>query len=112
MLVREKGEWEERLKKVLDELGGAFSLLLLLPGKMIAARDAYGFRPLCIGKKNGAVFFSSESCAFSLLEADYIRDIAPGEIVVMEPERSFSLRLARCPESRYIVELIYFYKPD
>lgn len=112
MLVKEKGEWEERLKKVMNRLKGAFSLLLLFPDKLIAARDSFGFRPLCIGEKESSVFFSSESCTFELVGASYLRNLKPGEIVVLEKSRSFSLQLESQPHNRCIFELIYFSRPD
>ena len=73
------------LPHVLSHLQGAFSLLFLLNGRMIAARDPEGFRPLCIGRlQNGAIVFASETCALDIVDAEYLRDIAPGEIVTVD----------------------------
>lgn len=65
-------------------LKGAYSLIIMSPSKLIAARDPLGFRPLCIGKKGGKTIFASESCALSTLGAEYVRDVRPGEIVVID----------------------------
>ncbi|MCD6413681.1 MAG: amidophosphoribosyltransferase [Elusimicrobia bacterium] len=112
MLAREKGEWIHRLKRVGDELKGAFSLVMMLPGKLIAARDPFGFRPLCLGRKGDAFFVSSESCAFNLIGAEYIRDIKPGEILTIDRTGIKSLYMEKQVERQCIFELIYFSRPD
>ncbi|MEW6679893.1 MAG: amidophosphoribosyltransferase [bacterium] len=68
----------------LSLIKGAYSLLFILKDKLVAVRDPFGFRPLSIGRKRDAFFISSETCAFSLVEAEYIRDVEPGEIVVID----------------------------
>lgn len=112
MLTRAKGDWEERLKTVLDELKGSFSLLVMLPEKIIAVRDSYGFRPLSIGVKEGATFFSSESCGLDIVDADYKRDVKPGEMVVIDRTGMRSLSLKPLSKHACIFELIYFSRPD
>ncbi len=112
MIVRETGSWEERLKKVLDRLKGSFSLLVLFPGKLIAVRDGFGYRPLSIGVKGKTTFFSSESCAFDIVEAEYKRDLKPGEMVVMDSSGMRSMNLKEQPHQRCIFELVYFARPD
>jgi len=78
---------QESLGHVLTHLQGAFSLLFLFNDRIEAARDAHGVRPLCIGKtKNGAYCVASESCAFDCMDAEYIRDVAPGEIVRLDKD--------------------------
>lgn len=73
------------LGHVLNHLQGAYSLLFLFPNRIEAARDPYGIRPLCIGKtKTGSYCVASESCAFDIIEADYIRDVEPGEIITLD----------------------------
>jgi amidophosphoribosyltransferase len=74
----------EAIEKVLKETEGAFSLLFLTPKALIAVRDARGFRPLVLGKLNGAWCVASETCAFDLIDAKYVREIEPGEMVVID----------------------------
>src|SRR5690606_17911323 len=82
-------------------------------GMMIAARDSYGFRPLCLGNFNGAYAVASESCAFDLINARYIREIEPGEIVVIEGGQVRSFRaLPRTRQAKCIFEHVYFSRPD
>ncbi len=112
MLVREEGTWEERLKKVLDRLKGAFSLILFFPEKIIAVRDSYGFRPLSLGRKEDSAVISSETCAFDIIDAEHERDIEPGEILVIDENGERSLSLEPRPHRPCIFELIYFSRPD
>jgi amidophosphoribosyltransferase len=102
------------LGHVLNHLQGAYSLLFLFPDRIEAARDPYGIRPLCIGKtKDGAYCVASETCAFATIEAEYIRDIAPGEIVTLS-EQGLSSRYFVKPGSvtpaHCIFEHVYFAK--
>ncbi len=105
---------EEGLAKALTKLKGAYSLVLMTENTLIAARDPLGFRPLCLGKlKNGAYAVASETCALDLVEAEYIRDIEPGEIVFINDQGLHSLYVpkpSRC--AHCIFELIYFARPD
>ena len=69
----------------IRKLEGAFSLLIMTQNEMIGVRDPYGFRPLCIGKMaNGSYVLSSETCALDLIEAEFVRDVQPGEIVIID----------------------------
>lgn len=79
------------LGHVLGHLQGAFSLVILVPGKVIAARDPYGIRPLCLGELDGTYCVASETCAFDVIGARYLRDVAPGEIVEID-DRGLSSR--------------------
>ena len=72
---------EEAFVEALRIVQGAFSLLLLTPGYLLAARDARGFRPLCIGRVGDSYAVASETCAFDLIDAEYVRDVEPGEVV-------------------------------
>src|SRR4030095_9429291 len=109
-----------RIIEALSRVRGAYSLLFLTLDKMIAARDPYGFRPLVLGKfaegKNrGAYVVASETCALDLIEADYIRDVEPGEIVSIGPdsEEMESLKpFPPAPAAKCIFEYIYFARPD
>ncbi len=112
MYAREKGSRKKRLTSVLNRLKGAFSLLILFPGELYAARDSMGFRPLAMGRKNGAVLFSSESCAFDIEAADYERELEPGEIVKVSKNGIESFFLEKADPCQCIFELIYFARPD
>ncbi len=106
----------ERVCESLQQVKGAYSLAFLTETRMIAVRDPSGFRPLSLGRLDGAFVVSSESCAFDLIEAEYIREIEPGEMVVIDKKgmRSFfpfkqqqDVRNTPC-----IFEYIYFARPD
>jgi amidophosphoribosyltransferase len=112
MLVREKGSWEEKLKKVLDKLEGSFSLLLQFHDRVIAVRDSFGYRPLAMGTKGNTIFFSSESCAFDIVDADYKRELNPGEMLILDKTGMRSMQLEKQPQQQCIFELIYFSRPD
>ena len=109
------GSVEEAVKRAMPMLKGAFSVLVMSPRKLIAARDPWGFRPLCMGKKGNSTVFASESCALDEVGAHYVRELDPGEIVVVEDGRVRSIR-DNCPEDTRghlcIFEYIYFARPD
>ncbi len=104
------------LVHVLNHLQGAYSLLLLFPDRMIAARDPLGFRPLCLGKMpNGATVVASETCALDIIDAEYVRDVEPGEIVTVTKEGVKSHRFGGDTNGRgaaCIFEQIYFADPS
>ncbi len=106
---------EEALSNTMGLLEGAYSLVLISSTKMIAARDPYGFRPLCYGKTaDGAYVAASESCALSAAGAEFIRDVLPGEILVFT-EKGVESRREHCEKQRRrtcIFEYIYFSRPD
>jgi amidophosphoribosyltransferase len=104
---------EEAVNRALPLLKGAFSLIVMSPRKLIAARDPWGFRPLCIGKKGDAILFASESCALDGVDATYLREVEPGEIVVVEDGQIRSIR-DNCRDQSHmcIFEYIYFARPD
>ena len=99
----------------MNRLEGAYSLVILSATKMIAARDPHGFRPLCFGKRpDGAYIVASESCALHAVGAEFIRDVRPGEVLVFDRDRVFSLE-SHCGKARHtpcIFEYIYFSRPD
>ena len=105
---------EEGLAKALSKVKGAYSLVLMTEDTLIAARDPNGFRPLCLGKlKNGGYIIASETCALDLIEAKYIRDVEPGEILFINDKGLHSIYLPPAPRhSHCIFELIYFARPD
>jgi amidophosphoribosyltransferase len=99
---------------VMEILEGAFSILLLMPNCMIALRDPQGFRPLCMGKRDDAFFVSSESCAFDAVGAKLLRDVRPGEIVIIHSDRIKSFDSGIRPDNTALCafEYIYFSRPD
>jgi len=102
------------LVHMLNHLQGAYSLLFLFPDRIEAARDPYGVRPLCIGKtKDGAYCVASETCAFDTIEAEYIRDVEPGEIVTLSKDGLYSRKFADTENiagAHCIFEHVYFAK--
>lgn len=106
---------EEAVSKAMYALKGAYSLLLMSATKMIAARDPYGFRPLCYGQmSDGAYVIASESCALTAVGAEFMRDVLPGEILVFS-ENGIESRTEHCNKQRRktcIFEYIYFARPD
>ncbi len=107
---------EEAIEKTMHTIKGAYSCIVMTATKMIAFRDPHGFRPLCIGKaKSGAYCVASESCALDTLAADFIRDIAPGEIVVFSEKGMDSIQThitEKDKTSLCVFEYIYFARPD
>jgi amidophosphoribosyltransferase len=104
----------ESLLHALDEVDGAYSLLMLTDDGLIAARDPNGFRPLAMGElADGRRCFASESCAFDLLGARLVRELEPGEVVVMREGEARSFHVARsAPAKRCVFEHVYFARPD
>ncbi|MCD6452180.1 MAG: amidophosphoribosyltransferase [Acidobacteria bacterium] len=97
----------------LSQVKGAYSLLFLTREKLIAVRDPHGFRPLLLGKRDDAFVFASESCAFDLIGAKMIRELEPGEVVVVDPDGLKELHpFPKVSPSFCIFELIYFARPD
>jgi amidophosphoribosyltransferase len=113
LILHRKGPLEERLIKVFNELKGAWSVVFMTSDAVLAARDPYGFRPLCIGKKDDSIIFASETCALDIIDAEYIRDVEPGEIVIADHNGLRSIQGPRKPCSAMcIFEYIYFSRPD
>jgi amidophosphoribosyltransferase len=104
---------QEAFVEALRIVQGAFSLLLLTPEYLLVARDPHGFRPLCIGRVNGSYAVASETCAFDLIDAEYLRDVEPGEVVRIEGSSLESqMPLPRENPAYCIFEHIYFSRPD
>jgi len=106
--------FEEALVKTVSRLEGAFSFIMLTSkGEVIGMKDPYGFRPLCLGKLNGNYVLASETCAFDLVEAEFIREIEPGEIVIIGEDGIKSIQMPAAPNRAFcIFEFIYFARPD
>lgn len=106
---------EDAVCRAAKKLKGAFSLVVMSPRKLIGARDPFGFKPLCIGKRENAYILASETCALETIGAKFLRDVLPGEVVTITPEgikSDTSLCLPREQEARCIFEYIYFARPD
>ena len=105
---------EAAVAATMDILEGAYSLVIMSPQKLIAARDPHGFRPLCIGVLDGSYVFASESCALDSIGAHFLRDVEPGEIVVVDKSglRSIKDHCGKCKSSLCVFEFIYFARPD
>ena len=114
LLAREKGKTlAEKLGKVLRKIEGAYSLILLSPYEIIAARDSHGIRPFCMGKLRNTIVFASETCALDLLGAEYVRDVNPGEMIVANDDGFYSQSFTEPEEPKHcIFEYIYFSRPD
>ena len=116
----------DQIKEALSKVEGAYCLTILTDDKLIAARDPYGFRPLSVGKLNNAFVVASETCAFDILQAKFIREVEPGEIVIIDEEvfvrkdsfgESGEIKSERIngnilPEKHCVFEYIYFSRPD
>ncbi|GAB4323746.1 MAG: amidophosphoribosyltransferase [Candidatus Zixiibacteriota bacterium] len=102
-----------RLADALGRVEGAYSFVFLTSDALIAARDPLGFRPLCLGKRNGAWVVASETCAFDIIGARYIRDVLPGEILSITSKGLRSTHLPKAKRKAFcIFEHIYFARPD
>ena len=107
---------EEAVGRAWRKIKGAYSLVVMSPRKLVGARDPYGFKPLCIGKRDNAYILASETCALDTIGAEYVRDVLPGETVTITPENGIVSDLSRAlpkeQEARCIFEYIYFARPD
>ncbi len=101
------------LAEALVQVQGAFSLLLVTEDAVIGVRDPNGFRPLCLGKVNGSYALASETCAFDLIGASYLREVEPGEIVLIRGEELKSVKALHASRlSKCVFEHVYFSRPD
>lgn len=107
---------EEAVGRAMHKIKGAYSLIVMSPRKLIGARDPYGFKPLCIGKRDNAYILASETCALDTIGAEFVRDVEPGEIVTISPDKGIesdrSMCLPHSQHGRCIFEYIYFARPD
>jgi amidophosphoribosyltransferase len=108
-----QSQFEQKVVQALDQVQGAYSLLFLTEGKMVAVRDSFGFRPLVLGRLKDAQVLASETTALDLIEAEFVRELEPGEMLVIDSKGMTSsfpfekTRLGRC-----VFEHVYFAKPD
>lgn len=107
---------EEAVGRAMQKMEGSYSLIVMSPRKLIGARDPFGFRPLCIGKRDNAYILASETCALDTIGAEYIRDVLPGEVVTISPDKGIESDTSRCipreKHARCVFEYIYFARPD
>ena len=118
IITRERlhcGSMEEAVNRAMDKIHGAYSLTIMTPSKLIACRDEQGFRPLCYGRtEDGAYVVASESCALDAVGAKLVRELLPGEILVIDQNglRSIKDHCGRQKQSLCVFEYIYFARPD
>jgi amidophosphoribosyltransferase len=107
------GSPEQALVEAISQAQGAFSLVLLTKDRLIAVRDPHGFRPLTLGKLGDAYVVCSETCALDLIDAEWVRDIEPGEVFIVGPDGEKSIRpFPPGPSAHCIFEHVYFARPD
>ena len=117
LIARSRGATiEDKIAEAMRELTGAFSLVIMTDDKMFAVRDSYGYRPLCIGKLDTGYIISSETCALDAIGAAFVRDVLPGEVVVISSDQqeftSYFFTPPREKLARCVFEYIYFARPD
>ncbi len=114
LIAHSKGnDFYERVAYAITQISGSFSLVILREKELIAIRDPYGVRPLSLGMKDGAYVIASETCAFDLIGATYIRDIEPGEVLIINEQGLESLKIFNSQRKAFCVfEFIYFSRPD
>ena len=104
---------EEAIVDALQQVEGAYSLVFLFPGKMVAVRDPRGFRPLSLGRLGSATLVTSESCALDLIDAEFVRDLQPGEMLVVTEDGTSSYHpFPEVKPAPCIFEYVYFARPD
>jgi len=103
---------EESIKQAFPLFTGAFSLLVMTKNKLAAVRDHFGIRPLCIGELNDGFVFASETCALDTVNATYLRDVEPGEMVVIGEQGLESYKIVSATPKLDIFEFVYFSRPD
>ncbi len=119
LIARSKLENQiDQIKEAFRQIKGAYSIVILTDDKLIGVRDKNGFRPLCIGKLNGSYIITSETCALDINAAKYVRDVEPGEMVVIEKSsdglqlKSFNISEEEIQIKHCVFEYIYFSRPD
>lgn len=106
---------QEAVINAMKKLKGAYALVISSPRKLIGVRDPFGFKPLCIGKRDNAYILASETCALDTIGAEFVRDVLPGEVVTIDKDgikSDTSMCLPKAKEARCVFEYIYFARPD
>jgi amidophosphoribosyltransferase len=116
LIARERlnvGTVEDAVRNAMAKIKGAYSLIVMSPRKLIGARDPFGFKPLCIGKRDNTYFLTSETCALDTVGAEFVRDVLPGEIVTIT-SKGIESNTSMCQKktAKCIFEYIYFARPD
>jgi amidophosphoribosyltransferase len=108
------GEHDNDLIQTMHRIEGAYSLVIMTEQELIGVRDPHGFRPLCIGQVDGAYVLSSETCALDLIHAKFVRDVEPGEIVIIDEKglRSIKAFPEQTRRALCVFEFVYFARPD
>lgn len=118
LLAKERmitGRAETALAKIMNRLEGSYCVVMMTPQKLIACRDPLGMRPLCLGKLGNSYVIASETCALDTIRAEYIRDVDPGEIIIIDKDGLRTIRdnvRSRDDSKLCIFEYIYFARPD
>ncbi len=114
LMAKSKAEtFVDRAAEALRQVSGAYSLVLMTEKELLAARDPQGFRPLCLGKLDGAYIIASETCVMDLIEAEFIREVEPGELILINDQGIHSFFPFKKVEPKHCVfEHIYFARPD
>ncbi len=111
-LMKEGKEIEEAIEEIFPLMTGSFSILIMTCKKLIALRDRFGIRPLSVGKLNGGYIFASETCAFYPIGGTFIREVLPGEMVVVDEAGLRSKQISPSDQKLDIFEFVYFARPD
>jgi amidophosphoribosyltransferase len=110
------GSVEQAVQRAAAKMKGAYSLVVMSPRKLIGARDPYGFKPLCIGKRDNAYIITSETCALETIGAEFVRDVEPGEVVTIDSTGNITSDMNNAipkeEQGRCVFEYIYFARPD
>ena len=107
-----KNNYREKILPILSKLEGAYSFVILINDAIYAMRDPFGFRPLCLGKIDNSYVVASETCAFDMIGATYLRDVEPGEVIIIDKNGLTSLKGPSTKHAFCIFENIYFARPD
>ena len=103
---------EKAIKKAYPQFSGVFCLLVMERDKIVAVRDSFGIRPLCIGKLNGGFVLASETCALDIVGAKFLREVKPGEMVVISDQGIKSIQIEKGKQKLDVFEYVYFARPD
>jgi len=104
---------ERAMLETMSQVKGAYSMVIMTEDSLLAFRDPHGFRPLCLGRLNSGYVLTSETCALDLVEAEYVREVEPGEILIINSQGVQSIRCEKASrKAQCIFELIYFSRPD
>lgn len=112
VFVRQGLSLEEAIKKAYPYLTGVFCLLVMDEKKIIAVRDSFGIRPLCLGKLNGGFIVASETCALDIIGARFLREVKPGEMIIIDKKGLRSIQIGKGKQNLDIFEFVYFARPD